>query len=115
MRKPLKDGVLTSNDQNDAAMSVKLEDTNASLSLAHIQSFRDLNDVVLLAQACCQGNFDVLDKLVHCGIYSLRKLEGLQIQATKMSEFIQGADVYQGRIRNAIELVRYLVPECSTN
>jgi hypothetical protein len=91
--------------QNNSAMIVDPEKSDAAATFRMVQSLRNTIDVVLVARACCGANLEVVRRLQNCSQASLRGNSDIESRETSLVDYISSADALQSRLRNAIELV----------
>lgn len=88
-------------------MVAKTEHADAKSSFERVQSLRNVNDFILFSSACCRGNLEVLERLSDLAKLDSQKDTGnLKSEMTRMRGYVESADALQGRVRNAIDLVR---------
>jgi hypothetical protein len=90
-------------------MVIKPEAADAQESFRRVKSLRNMNDFTLFAKACCSSNLDVVENLKNNDSTPLKGDSSLEAQSTILRGHVESANVLEGRIRNAIDLV------CSTN
>lgn len=88
--------------ENDLAMVRKVDRAEPRETFERVQHLRNTNDLLLFARACCAGNHDLLDRLYNC---VEDRTNVLAAQSSRMSGYIESADVLIGRCQNLIDLV----------
>lgn len=91
-------------DKNDLAMVTSPDEIEPNSSFDSVQVVRNTNDHVIFARACCAGNKELLDRL-HRSSAFLKVCSALDAHSSKLSGYIESADVLERRIHNLIELV----------
>ncbi|KAF3037231.1 hypothetical protein E8E12_005570 [Didymella heteroderae] len=93
-------------DKNDLAMVTGPDEIEPNSSFDSVQVVRNTNDNVIFARACCAGNKDLLDRLAHCSAFA-SLCSALDVHRSKLSGYIESADVLERRIQNLVELIGY--------
>lgn len=93
--------------ENSYAMVTKPDKTEPNSTFIRVQELRNTNDLVLFARACCAGNRDLVGKLLELRLGSLSNTAALKAHSSKLSGYMESADVLQSRIQNLIDLVSH--------
>lgn len=108
-------------EQNNQAMVVKPERTDAETSFRKVQNLRNINDFALFAKACCMCNLKVVEGLKGSAVTPLKDASDLEVQLTLLRGYVESSGALESRIRNALDLVRrkhaadLIVEPCLTN
>jgi hypothetical protein len=87
-------------------MVVNPEKADAQESFLRVQSLRNMNDFTLFAKACCSSNLQIVKTLNQSSILPMGEFGVLETQERILCAYVASSIVLEGRIRNAIEMVR---------
>ena len=71
---------------------------------------RNMNDFALFAKACCSSNLNLLETLKNSDATPLKGDSAIEAQSAILRGHVDSSTVLEGRIRNAIDLVREADP-----
>lgn len=98
--------------QNNSAMILGLDTSETpEKSFRRVQTLRNLCDKVMIAKAYCAGDVEVVRCLLDLVHPSSNLQNTFRTEAARLVGFVESAEVLQGRITNALDLVRLVSQE----